>query len=303
MSVSFDVRSTSQKRSVIRMKSGLILSVCLSMLLSAGCGDSPRKQGVGGGASAPVSVRLLYDEAPSTEVEAPESSEEKITTFGTLKGRVVVKGTKSQIAMLAEGGKLLRGAKHPSGKIEDQSILVSQDGGLANVYVYLSRIPNTEVPAASTEPVSLTLKDGRFEPRCSVVRVGQPLKVVNNDVLTPKLRASGVANKLLLNVPVGKEDVLESGFQFPERNPIWVASTSHKWLGTWTLPLDHPWVAITKPDGTFEITGVPAGQHEFIVWHEGLGRIENRFVVDIPENGSVEKTIDVSAARLLGQTW
>lgn len=292
-----------QKRSVVCMKSGLILSVCLSVLVSAGCGESPRRQGIGGGASAPVSVRLLYDEAPSTEVEAPEASDEKVTTFGTLKGRVVVTGTKSQLETLAQGGKQLRGARHPSGKIEDQSTLVSQDGGLANVYVYLARVPNSDVPAAPSEPLQVTLKDGRFEPRCSVVRVGQPLKFVNNDVLTPKLRGAGVANKVLLNVPVGKEEVLKAGFPFSERNPVWVASTSHKWLGDWILPLDHPWVAISKPDGTFEITGVPAGQHQFIVWHEKLGRIANQLVIEVPENGATEKIIEVSAAKLLGQTW
>ena len=39
------------------------------------------------------------------------------------------------------------------------------------------------------------------------------------------------------------------------------------------MVLDHPYCAVTKADGTFEIDLVPAGKVDFRVWHENNGYV------------------------------
>ena len=36
---------------------------------------------------------------------------------------------------------------------------------------------------------------------------------------------------------------------------------------------DHPFFAVTGPDGSFEIKGVPAGDQNVVVWQEKIGYV------------------------------
>src|SRR5262249_28990836 len=45
--------------------------------------------------------------------------------------------------------------------------------------------------------------------------------------------------------------------------------------------LDHPWFAVSDADGKFAIEGVPAGNYEFVLWHERAGYLERRVPVTI----------------------
>ena len=47
-----------------------------------------------------------------------------------------------------------------------------------------------------------------------------------------------------------------------------VVCNIHPWMKAYILSLDHPYMAVTGEDGTFEIKNMPAGQHEFQFWHE-----------------------------------
>jgi hypothetical protein len=38
---------------------------------------------------------------------------------------------------------------------------------------------------------------------------------------------------------------------------------------------DHPYMAASADDGTFEIKNIPAGEHEFQFWHEAPGYLKN----------------------------
>ena len=38
------------------------------------------------------------------------------------------------------------------------------------------------------------------------------------------------------------------------------------------FPIDHPFAAVTGPNGEFEIKNVPAGEHSFRIWAEGANQ-------------------------------
>ena len=63
------------------------------------------------------------------------------------------------------------------------------------------------------------------------------------------------------------------------------------------LPLDHPFAAVSAADGSFEIKDLPAGKHEFKVWHEAGKMVEKAFQVTI-KPGDNAVTINVPASKL-----
>ena len=52
------------------------------------------------------------------------------------------------------------------------------------------------------------------------------------------------------------------------------------------LVRDNPYMAITGDDGSFEIANIPAGEHEFILWHESVGNLKN---LDLGANGKADR--------------
>ena len=61
-----------------------------------------------------------------------------------------------------------------------------------------------------------------------------------------------------------------------ERRPIAVACDIHSWMKAWIMVFDHPFFAVTGPDGSFEIKGVPAGEQHLVVWQEKVGYVNRK---------------------------
>jgi len=45
----------------------------------------------------------------------------------------------------------------------------------------------------------------------------------------------------------------------------------HAWMRAYIGVVAHPYFAVTKLDGTFELANVPPGDYTVAVWHEKLG--------------------------------
>lgn len=65
----------------------------------------------------------------------------------------------------------------------------------------------------------------------------------------------------------------------------------HAWMSAWIVLVEHPYVAISTADGTFEIGDVPPGAYTLRVWHEGLGELERAVEVTSGEDAFVDVTI------------
>jgi hypothetical protein len=57
----------------------------------------------------------------------------------------------------------------------------------------------------------------------------------------------------------------------PERLPITVSSNIYPWMKAYVWVLDHPYFAVTDPDGNFEIKFAPTGVLRLVVWQEQTG--------------------------------
>jgi hypothetical protein len=66
-----------------------------------------------------------------------------------------------------------------------------------------------------------------------------------------------------------------------------VKCNQHPWMKAYINVAANPFYAITKPDGTFEITGLPPGDYTIAALHEKLGERTQKIAVGPKDNQQV----------------
>ncbi|MBC8116010.1 MAG: hypothetical protein H7062_16605, partial [Candidatus Saccharimonas sp.] len=160
---------------------------------------------------------------------------------GTLKGRVVYVGSYTPLAPLFAKG---AAAKDPSvcgaGAIPNESILV-KDGGLANTFIYLDKIPKGATIPAVGDPILFDQKVCVFTPHAMVVRVKQTMKILNADGAAHNTHTYPKKNTAFNSVvqPNDRSGV-DLTYGQAEKEPFSVGCDIHSWMTAYHLPLDHP---------------------------------------------------------------
>lgn len=278
--------------------SGLALLAAVALGLS----------GCGGGATAMPTVRYLPSrpEAAATEPGATSESTTPETTTassgsgtGTLKGRVVYQGAFQPLPPLYAKGAAPKDTDVCGAEaIPDESVIVNE-GGLANVFIYLPRAPGGTSAAAPSEPVIFDQKFCVFKPHALIVRAGQTIKVLNSDGALHNTHTYPTRNPTFNQGVKPNDQVgIDLVYARPENQPFMVGCDVHPWMKAYHLPLDHPYGAVSASDGTFEIPNLPAGKHSFRVWHEKGGELQKALTVTIRAGETTEIEIPVSAAQL-----
>ena len=163
--------------------------------------------------------------------------------------------------------------------IRDESLMVADDGGLANVYLYVRdrRVDVCPELAESVEKrVTLDNRDCIFIPHCMKIwNSRQEFYIKNSDPVAQNVAFSpNLDQPANIVIPVGADATWK--FNRPQRKPVPIACNYHPWESAYILPVDHPYVAITGEDGTFTVRGLPLGELEFQFWHERTDFLETR---------------------------
>lgn len=287
------------KKSVKFRISFVILPVCA--LLVCGCDPEVRREGLGGGAISPVKVTVLREAGSGDGENAKESSAgPKITEFGLVRGRITVNGELPKLPALLAQGQATKDAVCSEKPVPNESV-VGTDGGLGNVFVYLRRVPNVDVPPPSQELLTVDQQGCLFVPHAQVFQVGQPVLLKNSDPVAHNVKLNAQANSYAATVPPLNAGDVNYQFQFAEQKPFFASCDFHGWMAAYMLPVDHPWATVSNLDGTFEIQNVPAGPVEFVIWHEKLDYIERAYKVEVPAGGEAPPiNISVEASKLSG---
>ncbi len=179
--------------------------------------------------------------------------------------------------------------------IRDETLMAGEDGGLANVYIYVrSRKFDIcpELAEAAPKQVLLDNIDCIFKPHCmSIWCDKQEFHIVNSDPVAQNVAFSPLGDvPANIVLPPKPDKAAEATWKFrrKQRIPVPIACNYHPWESAFILPLDHPYVAITAADGSFRIPKLPAGELEFQVWQERIG------YMDTPQwkKGRLEMTIE-----------
>lgn len=267
--------------------------------------------GCGGGASTIPTVAFRPSqplEIPAAETVAATPEPEPMPAaaapvaaggFGTLKGKFVVQGAFTPLPPLYEKNAAPKDPSICGIEMAPNESVVVNNGGLANVFLFLSKLPKgVEVPAPGPA-IEFDQKYCVFRPHVLVVQTGQTVKVLNDDAVAHNTHTYPKRNSPF-NQTVAPND--RSGVSLTygrsETLPFQVGCDIHPWMVAYHLPVDHPWATVSGSDGTFEMVNVPSGTHEFKVWHEKGGELEKALSITIKPNETTELEIPVSASKL-----
>ena len=220
-------------------------------LLLAGCGGD-KSGGAGNEAGAP----------PPAPAAAPAGS-------ATVTGTVKFTGTAPANPPIDMSEEAACRDKHQGGVTDPQFVVTN--GNLANVFVYVkSGLPASATFTAPAEPVVIDQDGCLYRPRVMGIMVGQNLEIRNSDPVLHNIKAVPAANRgFNISQPTQGMKTTRT-FNTPEIM-VPLECNVHGWMNAFVGVVSHPYFAVSAEDGTFRITGLPAGTYEIEAWHEKLG--------------------------------
>jgi len=169
--------------------------------------------------------------------------------------------------------------KPEPGATTSEQLLVGPGNGLRNVFVYVKDGLGTRTYAVPTTPVVLDQKGCRYVPHVFGVQVGQPVSISNSDPALHNVHAIPKVNREFNFSQSPKVPPAPRTFTAPEVMVSFRCDV-HGWMNAFAGVVPHPFFAVTKEDGSFEIKGLPPGTYIIEAWHEQLGTQTQSVVVD-----------------------
>ena len=252
-----------------------LLWISLLAFLPACSGGEDASSGVppaGQAAEAP-GIPAADVGAEAGEAAEEETAKEPPSGPGTLAGRVLHRSPPeaAPLDLSAKPEHAERCMQAPDRR--SRTFVTGPEGGLANVFVEVRRAGSGWAPAEPPGPSDQVFC--RYEPHVLVVPLATPVLFENSDPFMHNVhfycRKNPAEN---FGIPAHGEKEVE--FRFEER--IRVRCDVHPWMDSWVIATDNPFHALTGPDGSFRIEGIPAGEYEVRFWHEGLGSYRLRKV-------------------------
>jgi plastocyanin len=234
--------------------SGLLVLLALTLLLGFGCG----------GGTETEEPDTPAAEAPTAEAPAAPAGTARIA------GHVVYEGEVPALEPIRMDAEPACAEKH-SEPVQPEVLVLGDDGSsLGNVFVRVtSGLPEGTSPAPD-EPVVIDQEGCQYIPHVVGVMAGQPLQFENSDGILHNVHALPEVNREFNMAMPAERTTAQQTFSRPE-DMFRVKCDVHPWMNAWVAVMSHPYFDTTAPDGTFEITGLPAGTYELEAWHEKLG--------------------------------
>jgi Carboxypeptidase regulatory-like domain len=188
-----------------------------------------------------------------------------------LSGRVTFDGTPPERRPINMSKEAKCIELHGGKQVLDEAVLVGDDGGVKNAFVYIRRgAPKREYPVPE-EPAKLEQKDCMYRPRVQGIFVGQRLLVGNNDPVTHNVRSFPIRSRPFNFGQPPDSEPRERVFEAAERE-IEVQCDIHPWMHAYLFVMDHPFFCVTDDHGSYTIDALPPGEYTVEVWHEKFGR-------------------------------
>lgn len=203
--------------------------------------------------------------------------------WATLKVKFVFEGDKPKLSNID-------GSRDPycaELEIPDESLVIGEDGGIANMGFILKEAPKIH-PDLVDPPAEAAVLDNDgciFKPRVFTARAGQEVTVKNSDQTGHNAKSDFFSNPSRNDmIPIGGEVTFKLvAAERANANPI--ECSIHPWMKAFIIVRDHPYVGISNEKGELVIENLPAGKLEFRIWHESA----NRSIDEGKLNGKKEK--------------
>ncbi len=241
----------------MEMKKYLAVMLVASLFMVAGCGSSDdddqyfsKNGGKGGGGST----------QSSGGASGP-------TGTASVSGKVTLTGKAAPNDVITFDADPVCKAQHATAG-HNEVVLADPKGDLQNVFVYV-KDGAANYPAPST-PVTLLQKGCLYNPRILGIQVNQPLVIMNGDATLHNVHCMASINDAFNVGQPSQNMTSEKKFSKPEVLVKFKCDV-HSWMHAAIGVVSNPFFAITGADGSFKITGLPAGTYSLVAVHEQFG--------------------------------
>jgi plastocyanin len=149
--------------------------------------------------------------------------------------------------------------------------------------VYLETAPRSAFDEREPGRAVMDQRNERFVPHVLAVMVGTRVEFPNSDLTYHNVFSLSRAKKFDL----GRYAAGKSKAVIMDRpGVVRVFCDIHSHMNAFVLVFNHPFFAVTDPDGRFELPALPSGTYNVVGWYEGDVRIARS--VTVPPNGWAE---------------
>ena len=192
---------------------------------------------------------------------------------GTIAGKVTLQGPPPAVTdTVAAADKSSCGESIPDP-------VAKTNGGLANAVVWIANVEAGK-PLRAEKRLDLASEECRLDPRVQAAVIGSTFNVFNDDRLLHRLVfvRFGTHDTLAVMPFFNTGQLVPSERLAKSPGLVEVRCAQHPWTHAYITVFNHPYFAVTKPDGSFRIDSVPAGNYRMMVWHHGAAQPVERSV-------------------------
>ena len=226
------------------------------------------------------------------------------TTFASadITGKVTLDGKPPQMNDIDMSGVKECAAQHPD-PVPEETVVADDKGNLGNVLVAIKKAEGQDLPGeVPSTPATIDQKGCMYSPHVLGVMAGQDMMVKNSDPFLHNVHALSSINPAFNfgqpNVDPGKKVDSPKAAEY-----FHVKCDVHPWMSAYVGVFEHPFFAVTKPDGTYEINtkGLADGDYTLTFWHEKFASetpVEEKITV---KDGKAEKDYKFKAEAAAAQ--
>ncbi len=258
-------------------RAAVLLTVAL---VGAGCGGGGDAGGGGGGGGGGGAD--------------PAASPVDAATAGNIGGMIMFDGAAPTMDMIDMASEAVCAGKYTSTPTTEE-VVVGTGGGLANVFVYVKEGLDASLSFPTPGDAVVIDQDGcRYIPHVIAVQAGQDITFRNSDGLLHNINASPTENRgFNVSQPVNMEtnrNFAAAEVMVPVRCDV------HGWMSAYIGVLDHPFHAVSGPDGSVDLSTLPPGDYVIEAWHERYGTQTANVTVATGQTADVSFTFNESMA-------
>jgi plastocyanin len=225
--------------------------------------------------------------APAAPTPGAAPTAAGATGSGTITGTVKLTGTPPEMGMTKRQADPYC-AKTPT---KEEEVVVGAGGALKNVIVRVTKgVSGHYDPPAS--PATVDQNACMYRPRVQGIVLGQPVQIRNSDQTLHNIHGYKGASTLFNQAEIPGQPPMVKQFNDADQI-VKLKCDVHPWMTGYVLVSSHPFFAVTGDDGSFKISGLPAGTYTVEAWHERFGAITAE--VSVPADKPAEAAFQFEA--------
>jgi hypothetical protein len=244
------------------------------------------------GASGPAAPA-----APAAPAPAPAPQD----GFGTIKGRLVWGGDKAPEQPKITANQQKDPQVCAKEDLYERDLVVDPETkGVRFAFTYLpapkGKNPEAEKALLEEHPrVEIDQVSCQFVPYAAAGTTKQEWVFKSSDAAGHNVHYQGFVNSANFALPPNGEATKKLN---PDKRPTPLVCDIHPWMKGYILTLDHPFFAVTGEDGSFEITGVPAGKQNLVIWQSKAGFVNKGGLKGMEVEVKPGETVDLGEVVL-----